>query len=89
VPPPPHRRVVESAREVCIHLTDSFVVFGHVVNDPAKTAAEESFSLRPWGCAGTMDIGFDKISRVTPVQRMDWETQRIISADQLAAQRAG
>lgn len=85
------RGVIESAHEVRIDFTDRRVLFAHVLADAELSSDEggkptiESFAVRPWGWSSRLDVHFDAVVRATPVRRMDWATQRRISAEQLAS----
>lgn len=82
------RGVIESAHEVRIDFTDRHVLFAHVLADAELSGdggtkpTVDSFAVRPWGWSARMDVHFDAVVRATPVRRMNWATQRKISAEQ-------
>ena len=76
------RSVVDSAREVRIHLNDARVVFGSI-----KQAAEPcvgSFRILPWGVKQPIEVRFADVTLATPVKQMGWEQHRAIATAQQA-----
>jgi hypothetical protein len=78
------RAVVGIAHEVKIQLHDAKVIFASVMAGADPQTEIRAFVVRPWGRKTTMTIKFAEVSRVAPVKAMDWQTQRMISAAQMA-----
>jgi hypothetical protein len=78
------RAVVGIAHEVKIQLHDAKIIFASVMPHSDAETAFRAFVVRPWGRKTTMTIEFAEVSRVAPVKAMDWQTQRMISAAQMA-----
>ena len=78
------RAVVGIAHEVRIQLHDAKVIFASVLAGADPPTEIQAFVVRPWGRKTTMTIKFAEVSRIAPVKTMDWQTQRTISAAQMA-----